>query len=217
MCFMQQMRVMGSHLSAACKLVFKVARNDKTIICSRTAIYLVSLQILPDTQASYATGAVNGSVTSTISFDTFSYEALLTPYFGTKGLYFSARLLLAVSGPRRYIVNAACTEREHSASSLWSQNYVRAQHAGALHLAALHLKIINTAKRDKGSVSEESIHALYQVTGALRNLLGSGGGEACEAQAILASGALPELIAALPLYVTDRDVLTNVVRCLRSV
>lgn len=61
------------------------------------------------------------------------------------------------------------------------------------------------------SVTEESTHALYQLTGALRNLAGSGERYASE---FVTSGALSELLAALTLY-TDQDVLTNVARCLR--
>ncbi|XP_028177551.1 armadillo repeat-containing protein 2-like isoform X2 [Ostrinia furnacalis] len=85
-----------------------------------------------------------------------------------------------------------------------------AHKAGALHLAALHLKIVNNAKAENPrAVSEQSTHALYQLTGALRNLAGA----EKEARAFVASGALAELINAL-MYHTDRDVLTNVARCL---
>ena len=61
------------------------------------------------------------------------------------------------------------------------------------------------------SLGEQSTHALYQVTGALRSLAGAVDQFANE---FLASGALPELVNALALH-TDRDVLTNVARCLR--
>lgn len=59
-------------------------------------------------------------------------------------------------------------------------------------------------------MSEQSTHALYQLTGALRNL--AGGGE--RDRAFVSSGALAQLLAALRHH-TDRDVLTNVARCLR--
>ncbi|KOB67185.1 Armadillo repeat-containing protein 2, partial [Operophtera brumata] len=59
------------------------------------------------------------------------------------------------------------------------------------------------------SVSEQATHALYQLTGALRNLAS----EPRAASEFVASGVLGELLAAL-LHHTDRDVLTNVARCL---
>ncbi|GJQ70464.1 hypothetical protein Trydic_g22876 [Trypoxylus dichotomus] len=41
---------------------------------------------------------------------------------------------------------------------------------GVLPLMLLHIKIINSAKIDKSSIPEQTNHALFQLTGALRNL-----------------------------------------------
>ena len=89
-------------------------------------------------------------------------------------------------------------------------------------------------------MSDQATHALYQVTGALRNLAAKdefaerdqgnlkrtqveiagvgnrkeqGEGEG-QRDTFVSSGALAELLTALTLH-TDRDVLTNVARCLR--
>ncbi|XP_046964092.1 armadillo repeat-containing protein 2 [Vanessa cardui] len=166
---MLTMRVTGVHLAAACKLIFKISRNDKNDHFFRNSDLLDLVvegcgRIDPVTESEccvYAAGAL-------------------------RFLALEPRLCAA------------------------------AHRAGALHLTALHLKILNNAKAERPrQVSEQATHALYQVTGALRNLAGSGegGGRGECGRAFAACGALAELLAALTLH-TDRDVLTNVARCL---
>ncbi|XP_045454247.1 armadillo repeat-containing protein 2 [Melitaea cinxia] len=174
---MLTMRVTGPHLAAACKLVFKISRNDKNDHFFKNSDLLDLVvegcgRIDPVSESEccvYAAGALR--------------FLALEPALGAR----------------------ACA-------------------AGALHLAALHLKLLNSAKAERPrQVSEQATHALYQVTGALRNLAGGGegggesGGRSAESaergRAFAASGALGELLAALTLH-TDRDVLTNVARCL---
>ncbi|GBP41516.1 Armadillo repeat-containing protein 2 [Eumeta japonica] len=197
---MLTMRVMGSHLSAACKLVFKVARNDKNDHLFKNSNLLgCHFKSSPgDTQASYATGAVNG----------FSHvnRSPRWPVSGPRRGYIVHRILftpqidLLVEGCGR-----ACplTEGECCVYGAGALRFLtlepklraRAQHAGALHLAALHLKIINTAKRQGlsvGGVDPRLVPGDRCVAQPSRQWRR----RACEAQAILASGALPELIAA---------------------
>ncbi|XP_028036499.1 armadillo repeat-containing protein 2 [Bombyx mandarina] len=158
---MLTMRVTGSHLAAACKLVFKIAKNDNN--------------------------------------DHFFHDTNL--------------LELCVEGWGRAepVREAECCVYGAGALrvlSLVPTLATRALRAGALHLAALHLKILNNAKSESPrSLSEQSTHALFQVTGAMRNLA------AADEREFVPSGALAELLAALLLH-TDRDVLTNVARCL---
>ncbi|CAH1641245.1 unnamed protein product [Spodoptera littoralis] len=164
---MLSMRVTGTHLAAACKLVFKIAKNDKN-----------------------------------------------DHYFKTTNLL---ELLVEGCGRAEPVSESACCVYGCAALRVLALEpalAARALRAGAAHLAALHLKILNNAKTESPrSLGEQSTHALYQVTGALRSLAGAVDQFAHE---FLASGALPELVDALALH-TDRDVLTNVARCLSVV
>ncbi|CAG9791339.1 unnamed protein product [Diatraea saccharalis] len=160
---MLTMRVTGSHLAAACKLVFKIARNDK----------------------------------NDHFFKNTNLLDLLVEGCGRADPLEEGECCVYGAGALRFL-------------ALEPSLCVLAHKAGALHLAALHLKILNNAKAENPrTVSDQSTHALYQLTGALRNLAG----EEKEAQTFVVSGALSELVAAL-LHHTDRDVLTNVARCL---
>uniref|UniRef100_A0A2A4K8V7 Armadillo repeat-containing protein 2 n=1 Tax=Heliothis virescens TaxID=7102 RepID=A0A2A4K8V7_HELVI len=200
---MLTMRVTGTHLAAACKLVFKIAKNDKN-----------------------------------------------DHFFRNTNLL---ELLVEGCGRAEPLADSACCVYGAAALrvlALEPRLAARAHRAGAAHLAALHLKILNNAvstallvevelladsaccvygddvstatDQPKGymlvqkaesprSLGEQGTHALYQVTGALRSLAGAVDQFARD---FLDSGALPELINALSLH-TDRDVLTNVARCLR--
>ncbi|XP_052752029.1 armadillo repeat-containing protein 2 [Galleria mellonella] len=161
---MLTMRVTGTHLAAACKLVFKIARNDKNDHFFRNT-NLLELVV---------EGCARADPVSE----------------GECCVYGAGALRFLALEPR------LCT---------------LAHRAGALHLAALHLKILNAAKAENPrAVAEQSTHALYQLTGALRNLAGAGEEEV---RTFVSSGALGELLAALQHH-TDRDVLTNVARCL---
>ncbi|KAL0818163.1 hypothetical protein ABMA28_008680 [Loxostege sticticalis] len=160
---MLTMRVTGANLAAACKLVFKIARNDKNDHFFRNTNLL----------------------------------ELLVEGCGRADPLTEGECCVYGAGALRFL-------------ALEPRLCALAHKAGALHLAALHLKIVNNAKAENPrAVSEQSTHALYQLTGALRNLAGA----EKEARAFVASGALAELINAL-MHHTDRDVLTNVARCL---
>ncbi|XP_037302592.1 armadillo repeat-containing protein 2-like [Manduca sexta] len=161
---MLTMRVTGPHLAAACKLVFKIARNDK----------------------------------NDHFFHNTNLLELLVEGCGRADPVSEGECCVYGAGALRFLAldPALCA---------------LAHRAGVVHLAALHLKILNTAKAENPrSVSEQSTHALYQLTGALRNLASAG---ASDSREFVASGALGELLAALQHH-TDRDVLTNVARCL---
>ncbi|KAM3963940.1 armadillo repeat-containing protein 2 [Aphomia sociella] len=161
---MLTMRVIGTHLAAACKLVFKIARNDKNDHFFRNTNLL----------------------------------ELLVEGCGRADPVSEGECCVYGAGALRFL-------------ALEPRLCALAHRAGALHLAALHLKILNTVKAENPrAVTEQSTHALYQLTGALRNLAGA---EEEEIRMFVSSGALGELLAALQHH-TDRDVLTNVARCL---
>ncbi|KAL4711889.1 hypothetical protein ACJJTC_006058 [Scirpophaga incertulas] len=160
---MLTMRVTGPHLAAACKLVFKIARNDK----------------------------------NDHFFKNTNLLELVVEGCGRADPVSEGECCVYGAGALRFLA----LEPALRAAAL---------SAGALHLAALHLKMLNRAKAENPrAVSDQSTHALYQLTGALRNLAAAEG----ESEAFVTSGALGELVTALPLH-TDRDVLTNVARCL---
>ncbi|CAG9559373.1 unnamed protein product [Danaus chrysippus] len=168
------MRVTGTYLTAACKLVFKIASNDKN------------------------DGVFKNSNLLELIVESCARACPLSE---------SSSVLHAMGALRVLALEPSLAARSRT--------------AGALHLAVLHLKIINNAKAERPrQVTEETTHALYQLTGALRNLAGSGWqereGEELEGDTgreFASSGAIAELINALTLH-TDRDVLTNVARCL---
>ncbi|CAH0713960.1 unnamed protein product, partial [Brenthis ino] len=187
---MLTMRVTGAHLAAACKLIFKIARNDKN-----------------------------------------------DHFFKNSNLL---ELLIEGSGRIEPIAESECCVYAAGALrflALEPRLRALAHRAGALHLAALHLKIFNNAKAERPrQMTEQATHALYQVTGALRNLAARDGEKETEGElereedregkgerdgeewdregrTFVSSGALSELVTALTLH-TDRDVLTNVARCL---
>ncbi|KAI5635689.1 armadillo repeat-containing protein 2 isoform X1 [Phthorimaea operculella] len=161
---MLTLRVTGNHLAAACKLVFKIARNDKNDHFFRNTDLL----------------------------------ELLVEGCGRADPLSEGECCVYGAGALRFL-------------ALDPKLCALAHKAGALHLAALHLKILNNAKAENPrAVSEQSTHALYQLTGALRNLAGA---SQRDTRAFVQSGALGELVSAL-MHHTDRDVLTNVARCL---
>lgn len=191
---MLTMRVTGAHLAAACKLIFKIARNDNNDHFFHNSNLLDLL--------------IEGS-------------GRIDPIEESESCVYAAGALRFLALEPRLRALAHC--------------------AGALHLAALHLKILNNAKAERPrQMSEQVTHALYQVTGALRNLAAKdefverekgnltrkqvqveGDGNRTEKgegeghrDTFVSSGALAELLTALTLH-TDRDVLTNVARCLR--
>ncbi|CAH0557514.1 unnamed protein product [Brassicogethes aeneus] len=81
---------------------------------------------------------------------------------------------------------------------------------GILELMVLHIKIINTAKLDKESIPEQTHHALFQLTGALRNLVS----EELIFDNFISSGAINELCRTMEIFSTDLDVIANISRTL---
>ncbi|CAK1541521.1 unnamed protein product [Leptosia nina] len=160
---MLTMRVTGSHLATASKLVFKIARNDKNDHFFRNSNLL---------------------------------DLVIEGCGRAEPLSESECCVYAAGALRFLALNPVLCDLAHR--------------AGALHLAALHLKILNNAKTERPrQMSEQAIHALYQVTGAMRNLANSRE----YSPSFVTSAAIAELLSALQLH-TDRDVLTNVARCL---
>ncbi|XP_050666554.1 armadillo repeat-containing protein 2 [Leptidea sinapis] len=159
---MLTMQVTGPHLTAACKLVYKISRNDNT--------------------ASFQ--------------DNNLLELMVEGWGRVEPVSESTSCACAAAALRTLTLHAALCERAHR--------------AGALPLAALHLKMLTTAKAERPrQISEEAINALYQVTGVLRSLANASE----HLHTFVSSGALGELLHALRIH-TDRDVLTNVARCL---
>ncbi|XP_049822564.1 armadillo repeat-containing protein 2 isoform X2 [Aethina tumida] len=81
---------------------------------------------------------------------------------------------------------------------------------GILELMVLHIKIINTAKIDKTTIPEQTHHALFQLTGALRNLVS----EEFIYDNFISCGAVNELCQALEFFSSDLDVVANISRTL---
>ncbi|XP_041972037.1 armadillo repeat-containing protein 2 isoform X2 [Aricia agestis] len=156
---MLTMRVTGPHLAAACKLVFKIARNDKN--------------------------------------DHFFLDGnlleLLVEGCGRLEPVSESECCVYAAGALRFL-------------ALEPRLCQLAHRVGALHIAVLHLKILNDAM-SQGQCGDGQAQALYQVAGALRGLA------SVTPHVFANSGALPELLVALEAH-THRDVITNVARCL---
>ncbi|XP_037082469.1 armadillo repeat-containing protein 2-like [Pollicipes pollicipes] len=86
----------------------------------------------------------------------------------------------------------------------------RLMNLGILDLVVLHMKLITTKKLESKRVSEQTGHALYQLTGVLRNLANV---EATLPQ-LVSSGATREICSVLALFSADMDVISNVARIL---
>ncbi|XP_045470779.1 armadillo repeat-containing protein 2 isoform X2 [Harmonia axyridis] len=81
---------------------------------------------------------------------------------------------------------------------------------GTLDLMALHMKIINVAKLDKIAMTEQTRHALFQLTAALRNLAS----EDTIFERFNSSGATSELCVTMEMFSEDADVISNISRIL---
>ncbi|KAL1496983.1 hypothetical protein ABEB36_008021 [Hypothenemus hampei] len=84
---------------------------------------------------------------------------------------------------------------------------------GILPLMVLHMKLINTAKQDKTVLSEQTNHVLFQLTGALRNLVS----DDHIYDSFLFCGTIPQLCQALDLFVNDIDITANISRTLSTI
>ncbi|XP_043215184.1 armadillo repeat-containing protein 2-like isoform X3 [Amphibalanus amphitrite] len=81
---------------------------------------------------------------------------------------------------------------------------------GILDLVVLHLKLITTKKLESKRVSEQTGHALYQLTGVLRNLANVDS----TLPRLVSSGATAQISGVLALFSADMDVISNVARIL---
>nr|CAD7260173.1 unnamed protein product [Timema shepardi] len=79
---------------------------------------------------------------------------------------------------------------------------------GTLELIVLHMKMINSARSEGSRISEQTSHALFQLTGALRNVAG----EEYMFPHFVSTGAVTELCRTMELFSSDLDVISNVSR-----
>ncbi|XP_034238749.1 armadillo repeat-containing protein 2 isoform X2 [Thrips palmi] len=79
---------------------------------------------------------------------------------------------------------------------------------GTLDLMVLHLKIVNSVRSEGGRLPEQTSHAIFQLTGALRNIAG----EETTFPMLVANGAVSQLCQSMELFSTDLDLVTNIAR-----
>ncbi|KAJ3654800.1 hypothetical protein Zmor_013962 [Zophobas morio] len=84
---------------------------------------------------------------------------------------------------------------------------------GILQLMVLHVKIINNAKADKTSMPEQTNHALFQLTGALRNIVS----EETIYETFISCGAVQQLCQTMNLFSSDLDIISNISRILSTI
>ncbi|XP_021923025.1 armadillo repeat-containing protein 2 isoform X2 [Zootermopsis nevadensis] len=81
---------------------------------------------------------------------------------------------------------------------------------GILELMVLHMKIVNAARAEGSHIPEQTSHALFQLTGALRNVAG----EEEMFPKFVSTGAVNELCKAMDFFSSDLDVISNISRTL---
>ncbi|KAK9511340.1 hypothetical protein O3M35_000009 [Rhynocoris fuscipes] len=79
---------------------------------------------------------------------------------------------------------------------------------GILELMVLHLKIVNSARLDLLTIPEQTSHAMFQLTGALRNVAS----EDITWQYFVETGAIAQLCKTMELFSADLDLISNVAR-----
>lgn len=87
----------------------------------------------------------------------------------------------------------------------------QAMNNGCLSLMLLHLKMINLERTERQILPETINHILYQLTGALRNVVN----DRKHYAELLSSGGLTTMYRTLELFSGDIDVVTNISRILR--
>ncbi|KAG5874097.1 hypothetical protein JTB14_005894 [Gonioctena quinquepunctata] len=157
------LKVTGNNLSGVCKLIFKVAKNDKN---DNLFFQKNLLELFLD-----ALGR---------SSPLDDAEACVYGYGAVKFLTMNQKLLEKILG------------------------------LGILQLVVLHMKIINMAKQEKSSMPEQTNHALFQLTGALRNLVS----EEHIYETFISCGAIPQLFQTLDIFSSDLDTVANISRTL---
>ncbi|KYB28497.1 armadillo repeat-containing protein 2 isoform X2 [Tribolium castaneum] len=84
---------------------------------------------------------------------------------------------------------------------------------GILQLMVLHIKIINNAKMDKTQMPEQTNHALFQLTGALRNIVS----EETIYETFISCGAIQQLCQTMELFSADLDIISNISRIFSTI
>ncbi|CAH2005835.1 unnamed protein product [Acanthoscelides obtectus] len=160
------LKVTGNNLSGVCKLIFKVAKNDKN---DQLFFQKNLLELFLD-----ALGR---------SSPLDDAEACVYGYGAVKFLTMNPKLQEKILG------------------------------LGILQLMVLHVKIINVAKSEKSTMPEQTTHVLFQLTGALRNLVS----EELVYDTFISFGTIPQLCQTLELFFSDVDIVTNISRTLSTI
>nr|CAH7759819.1 unnamed protein product [Callosobruchus chinensis] len=160
------LKVTGNNLSGVCKLIFKVAKNDKN---DQLFFQNNLLELFLD-----ALGR---------SSPLDDAEACVYGYGAVKFLTMNPKLQEKILG------------------------------LGILQLMILHVKIINVAKSEKSTMPEQTTHVLFQLTGALRNLVS----EELVYDTFISFGTIPQLCQTLELFSSDIDIVTNISRTLSTI
>ncbi|KAF5303070.1 hypothetical protein FQR65_LT08399 [Abscondita terminalis] len=84
---------------------------------------------------------------------------------------------------------------------------------GILHLMVLHIKIINHAQQEKTSIPEHTEHALFQLTGALRNLAA----DEMVYQDFISTETIFQLCQTLDLFSSNLDIVSNISRTMSTI
>ncbi|XP_050309639.1 armadillo repeat-containing protein 2 isoform X2 [Anthonomus grandis grandis] len=84
---------------------------------------------------------------------------------------------------------------------------------GILPLMVLHIKIINNAKQDKAPLPKQTNHVLFQLTGALRNLVS----EEHIYDSFIFCGTVFQVCQSLELFCNDQDIVANISRTLSTI
>uniref|UniRef100_A0A146LPT6 Armadillo repeat-containing protein 2 n=3 Tax=Lygus hesperus TaxID=30085 RepID=A0A146LPT6_LYGHE len=79
---------------------------------------------------------------------------------------------------------------------------------GILDLMVLHLKIVNNARLELISLPEQTSHAMFQLTGALRNVAS----EELTLPHFVDTGAIGQLCTTMELFCADLDLVSNIAR-----
>ncbi|KAF7271472.1 hypothetical protein GWI33_015641 [Rhynchophorus ferrugineus] len=159
-------KVTGNNLSGACKLVFKISKNDKN---DNLFFRKNLLELFLD-----ALGR---------SSPMDDAEACIYGYGAIKFLTMNSKLLEKILG------------------------------LGILPLMVLHIKLINNARTDKTQIPKQTNHVLFQLTGALRNLVS----EEQVYDNFISCGTIAELCQALSEFYGDVDIVTNISRTLSTI
>ncbi|XP_065163837.1 armadillo repeat-containing protein 2 isoform X2 [Atheta coriaria] len=84
---------------------------------------------------------------------------------------------------------------------------------GILPLMVLHIKLVNNAKLEKLQIPEQTNHALFQLTGALRNVAS----DEDIYENFVTSQAIPELCLTMDIFTTDLDIISNISRIFSTI